>query len=377
MTQKTALVSTVRGAGSALHSFVQYHLYLGFDKLYIFLDDPEESITASITSQPQVAIIPNDEHLHTKWKTTRLYWQRGFEEQTPYLMERQELNTAVAIQYALQDNITWLLHIDSDELLYAPEFFQSPRQTVGKLFQQLTDRQIQHVNFRNHEILVHPHPFTYPFRQATLFKRNINTLGQRRFSPRQAALIASVPQLPENFFFNYGNGKSAAQVSERLLPDGVHDFHLPQQQGSLAYWQRRLARNRLTNKASARYRFIRQLSQRLVAGQHKYHIYSKNPVILHYCISSFEDFWRKFYHFGRFAQQRDKTLLHRLSHFHTDVQPMVQKGDKKAAEAFYKERVVLANTAVVDQLMQADLVCRITEPANWIEQNVPLTPATR
>ena len=377
MTQKTALVSTVRGAGSSLRTFVQYHLYLGFDKLYLFLDDPEEAIATAIASQPQVTLTRHDHHLRAKWKTTRFYQQHRFTENTPYLMERQQLNTAVAIQYALREKIGWLLHIDQDELLYAPEFFQSPRQTVGELFQNLTRRQIYHVNFRNYEVLVHPDGYTNPFQEAMLFKRNPHTLPQRKFTQPQRMLIASVPQLPENFFFNYANGKSAAWVSEKLLPDGVHDFHLPEQQGNLAYGQRRLARNRLTRWASARYPLLHRLSHHLLAGQHRHHIYSKNPVILHYYNCSFAEFWRKYNNFRYSSQFKNETTLRRLSNFHVEAPQVAKTGDKEAAEAFYKERVVLADAAVVDQLIQADLVCQITEPANWIEQNVPLIPVTR
>jgi len=40
---RAAIVTTLKGAGPTAESWIVYHLHVGFDKLYLYFDDPEDS----------------------------------------------------------------------------------------------------------------------------------------------------------------------------------------------------------------------------------------------------------------------------------------------------------------------------------------------
>jgi len=37
------IVTTLRGAGRTVESWIAYHFHIGFDRLYLFFDDPNDS----------------------------------------------------------------------------------------------------------------------------------------------------------------------------------------------------------------------------------------------------------------------------------------------------------------------------------------------
>lgn len=39
---KAAIVSTVKGTGSTLESWLEYHTAVGFEKIFLFFDDPQD-----------------------------------------------------------------------------------------------------------------------------------------------------------------------------------------------------------------------------------------------------------------------------------------------------------------------------------------------
>jgi hypothetical protein len=107
------------------------------------------------------------------------------------VMNRQNSNTEIALDIALKKNITWLLHIDIDELFYEPEGDRSWQTLDG----------VDHITFVNHEAVPLAHEVHNPFLECTLFKVN----GRLEF-------IA------------YGNGKSAVRLAPEVQSWGVHAF---------------------------------------------------------------------------------------------------------------------------------------------------------
>lgn len=61
------------------------------------------------------------------------------------MQARQELNAEHALGQALRDGVTWLLHIDSDELFYVPEG------SVQAHFDALTKDSVSVMNYINYE----------------------------------------------------------------------------------------------------------------------------------------------------------------------------------------------------------------------------------
>jgi len=366
MTQKLAIVSTVRGPAAVIDSFVRYHLRVGFSRIYLIFDDPDDPSLADMRRYPQVAAFPCDDRLRGEWQRTRFYALRRYDGRSFDIHDRQQLNVAVAIDLALRDGVDWLLHIDHDELLYEPDFFAPFARTAGDIFRSFFELGFRHVTFRNLEAVPEVADIEDPFQQLTLFKRHPATLQGGWFTPGQASLVRAVPQFPENFFFNYGNGKSAAVVSPDLIPEGAHEFYLREQQGWRSQVERRLALNRVALRISARWSPGAMLVKRLLARQTRRCIGVNVPTILHYPNWGFEQFWTKYGQYGYFRAVRDSGIRDRLTRFHAEAHRVVQSGDMAAARAFFEERVVISDGSLADRLIVSGLLCRISEPSEWL-----------
>ncbi|KAK3068953.1 quinone oxidoreductase [Teratosphaeriaceae sp. CCFEE 6253] len=112
------------------------------------------------------------------------------------IMLRQHENVKHAVTYLLDRDYTWLLHIDSDELLYEPGgaglSSWSRQQSAGS------------VHFTNHEALPLSGITQNPFRECKYFRLNVDGGSQH--------------------FMAYGNGKSAVRLSHRVAASGPHAF---------------------------------------------------------------------------------------------------------------------------------------------------------
>ena len=91
------------------------------------------------------------------------------------IFHRQSLYAVRAAQIGLAEGVTWLLHIDADELFYdsnAEELDGS----AAKVFEALSRKEFTHASFFNDEILPESASYTdkkqlmTPFHQRTLFK---------------------------------------------------------------------------------------------------------------------------------------------------------------------------------------------------------------
>ena len=134
---RAGLVTTLRGAGSVLDSFLRYHLALGFARLYLFFDDPADPAIeiARRRDDGRVTILMAGSELEAEWRQCVQYAHYA-----PHVgrevMARQCLNVEVAVQYALADQLDWLLHIDADEI------FHCPGQDAGSHFARLAKKGI-------------------------------------------------------------------------------------------------------------------------------------------------------------------------------------------------------------------------------------------
>lgn len=357
--QRAAIISMVRGGGSTIGAFIAYHQFIGFDHFFFFLDDPGDLVAAELAPYDCVTIIHNDQQLHDRWQQTPFYQQQATRLQPQQVWQRQLLNVAVGLQLAAEHGYDWVLHIDRDELLYAPQFFGSPRKTVGDLFQSLANEGIATVNFTNLEVLPDKSDVAHPFCDLTLFKRNPAMMSGKTLSLVQRELMAGISQIPAGWFYSYANGKSAVRVAAQPVPDGPHDFFLPEQQGPWAQWQRRLLGQNPLAQQLSRYAPYRKLKTRLLRHQFQRHRYSQNPLILHYGNGWFEEFWFKY---GQIPYAPSN--LSRRSSFYAEALTACAQG-QEAARAFFNTRLVLADQHMIEQLVAAELVTRVTEAADW------------
>ncbi len=324
MGQRAAIATTLRNAEPVLESFIVYHLSVGFERLFLFFDDPSDPSLGIARRFTEVTPVLHDAALRRRWEAAPMVaegWNPGCIDTE--VMARQMLNAQVAMEMALEQGIDWLLHIDADELFY------SFTESAPEHFRQLADRGVACVSYPNHEAVPERADVDDFFREVTLFKRNPTTRNDPGFTPRQSQLLRSVPQIPRKFFLFYGNGKSAARVSAAARVASVHDWQV-------------------------------QAGQRLKAH--------KNPVILHYPVCGFRHFWDKYATLGRFDDRWFGTIdINRaIGSFHTESRDVVSGGDREAARRFYEERVVIGDRATIRELIDSGLFLRVSEPADFL-----------
>ena len=119
--RRAALVCTMAYNSASLDSFICYYLYLGFSTLYLYLDDPSDASVSVARRYPpdRVRVRLRDAQLQDEWRAVpswsrlQLYAQRE-------VQARQMLNCEHAIAQCRANGEQWLLHVDSDEMLYLP-----------------------------------------------------------------------------------------------------------------------------------------------------------------------------------------------------------------------------------------------------------------
>jgi len=322
---RVAIVTTLRDAGGTLDSFVAYHLHHGFAHLFLFFDDPSDPGLERFAAHPLVTVIPHDGELRRRWAGLPEY-TAGSEFMDREVMARQVLNAALAIGLARQKQFDWLLHIDADELFFAP------RQSVAEHFIQIDALAADTIRYQNFECVPEKDDIADAFREVSLFKIPME-LETGSVSGECHIMLGNTPQIPAKRFHFYRNGKSAMRLSAPdLRPSGVHKFVNP---------------NGETRAVRARGAFI-----------------------LHYACSGFEVFWQKYVTLGRFADQwlSSYDIRSAIGPLHLDARDIVAAGDREAGRVFYRERIAIEDIERVRQLILCGILTRIPEPGELLER---------
>lgn len=103
-----SLVATVKAPEEKLLAFAAYHLTLGADHLWLFLDDPDQPIPQPLAHHPRVTVTPCDD----------AHWASVGKKRPPAHQNRQAQNA----RFTYREKVTsdWIVHIDVDEFILAP-----------------------------------------------------------------------------------------------------------------------------------------------------------------------------------------------------------------------------------------------------------------
>jgi len=99
------IVSTVRGSASDILRFVAYHLDIGVDRMYVYLDEPNPKAFNILNRHPKVEVRNCDAG----------FWGYRKRERPEKHQIRQTANATFTYRKADED---WLAHIDVDEFLW-------------------------------------------------------------------------------------------------------------------------------------------------------------------------------------------------------------------------------------------------------------------
>jgi hypothetical protein len=354
-----AVVAMLKHPGPLLGSFIEYHLAIGFDHLFLFFDDPYDPSIVEAQQYRNVTVVKNDKELQRKWREKEIYVELGHLIHSE-MMARQQLCVEVALDLARQKSFDWLLHIDIDELFYLPTC------SVKEHFQRLENKGIHQSIYINYEAIPETADIRNPFKEATLFKKNPSALSHGKMSIRQRELINLCPHLMSGRFFFYAiSTKSAVKLKEGVRTRGIHKFLGPEQSGLMSQLLAIVSKTRIAGLLlDAKSTFFRSIAQRYLYTYLP--MKSKEAFMLHYPACGFEQFWAKYIAWGNFSD----TIYGGKGHyvnvagpFHLESRDVVMQGDRILAREFYESRYVMSDEEEIRQLIDADLVSRIESPA--------------
>ncbi|PSL20399.1 glycosyltransferase family 2 protein [Shimia abyssi] len=99
------IASTIKAPARDVLAFVAYHLDLGADHIFIYLDNENKKALSALRDHPQVTVT----------RTNGDYWRSIGKKKPDAHQPRQTINASHA--YALDHGLDWLAHIDVDEYL--------------------------------------------------------------------------------------------------------------------------------------------------------------------------------------------------------------------------------------------------------------------
>ncbi len=335
MSLKKAIVTTLRDADATLASFIQYHLQIGFDHLFLFFDDPDAVVPDYVTENPKISAFPRNDALEAAWETTSVFLSPQIARSiNSEVMSRQGLNAELALRKAFLMDIKWLLHIDVDELFY------SKNTSVQNHFNMLESNGIHAISYPNMEGVSEKKVVNDFFKEVTLFKINPELKPNWGRIKKNRELIKKIPQIPHKFFHYYSSHKSAIRVYESTIPRGVHNFSLPP--------------NGVRRK------------------------FSNGPMILHYPCCGIDHFKQKYKTLGSFGDQwfgNGSRFFINLD-AHLNGRDIVSTNDESRIASYYISNFVLSSQQDINALLNAGLCERIIMPSSMLKslQKSPKAP---
>jgi hypothetical protein len=105
------------GLNDPVYSFIAYHLAIGFDHIFLFMDDPEDgSIEVASCFGSSVTITTRSDITESNIYSKCVLYPKY----APYINDevpaRQTLNAEYASILATDRGFKWLLHLDIDEV---------------------------------------------------------------------------------------------------------------------------------------------------------------------------------------------------------------------------------------------------------------------
>jgi hypothetical protein len=316
-----AIATTVADTTENVLFFVQYHLAIGAERIFVFLDDNNTATYESLSCYARVEVFWHDSLLRASRKLVAISQDSAiYRNEDTEVMYRQCLNLGVASSYARLYGIDWLIHIDADELFYPNGV------DISEFFDSLARREVSTCRFKNYECIPNQDPSQHHFFEIQKFKVNHYLFcgleeSQPNYSRSEDRLIAEISGKDSGYFNFYTNGKGATFLRQPFSIRGVH----------------------ATAPSSGK-------------------IYSANehePLVLHYACATFDEYQRKYQTLGDFAEYWFSDPIHIESkRLFSGIDPT-----GKEARQYYNKYLAL-DPESVSRLEKAELVVDIDFASN-------------
>jgi len=208
MKNKICSVSTIKAPLDETLTWVNYHLNIGIDHMYICFDDPNDKAIKKLENNDKVTIIKcNEEHL---WPLI----PDGKKVNDINHQEKLEFNAAFVFNLIKYKDYDWMFaHLDSDELIYIEgdlkEFLSSIKEKTEVICLLPLDSVPEQDYYKN------------VFQEVTLF-RNLGKIA-RFYYPHKKTLQKFIPLVKRKegniagvYFRGHAAGKSIVRTSAKV-----------------------------------------------------------------------------------------------------------------------------------------------------------------
>jgi hypothetical protein len=167
------VVTTLQAPLHETLMFVNYHLSIGVDHMFLFFDDPTDAAADALARRSRVTCVRCDLE----------YWNSSRSPTHRTINERQRLNARAGLDLARRAGFDWIVHMDSDELLYS-------HKRMGELFGEVPE-EVHTLKFPTLEGVVDRFEYQRPFQEISLFKVHPAELGGNfRVTPAERARLS-------------------------------------------------------------------------------------------------------------------------------------------------------------------------------------------
>ena len=191
-------------------AFVNYHLNIGVDHMYLFFDDPKDPAIKILKKKSKVSCFACD------YK----FWSNLDKRIDLSINEHQVLSSNLALKMAKKEGYDWIAHIDSDELIYT----ENPLKTfISKI-----PKNVQVLRLRAIEAVLEKKQNKNLFEGVTLFK-SMGYISKFYYSHKKL-LQRIVPlvrkhegNLSNIYFRGHSAGKSIVRTNANIDQVGIHE----------------------------------------------------------------------------------------------------------------------------------------------------------
>ena len=199
---KVCIVTTLSAPLHETISFVNYHIHVKVDHLFLFFDNPDDPSIFYLEKYNQVTCVKCDNQ----------YWMDHGGSRPQSIEDRQVFNANNAATNARLHNFDWIIHIDSDELIYPDININVDTQGlnnagVSGLLTKVPD-DVHVIQFDIREAVPDRLHYDNVFKEISLFK----------VSPSEAQEIALLKQEYKHVLFHgeYFRGHKSSKTAVRL-----------------------------------------------------------------------------------------------------------------------------------------------------------------
>jgi len=178
--ERICIVTTCRAPKWQVLSFVNYHLNIGVEHLFLFFDKEDDSIFRQIQGNKKV--------------TCFLCTRKKFEK----IEDLQRRNADRALKIAKKNNFDWIIHLDVDELVYITKKEDSLISLLSRI-----SKKVDYIRLPTIEASPEKANSKNIFLEVNLFKNNFWKLSKK-------------------FFRGHICGKSIVRVNSPIQSMGIH-----------------------------------------------------------------------------------------------------------------------------------------------------------